>query len=91
MYLIIGVWGGDRRIYAAYKFFLYTLLGSVLFLLAILYHVLHHFGTRPTIPTAYERALRICSLIACSAGSGWQCSPPSRSKGTNVAGAYLAA
>ena len=37
MYLIIGIWGGDRRIYAAYKFFLYTLLGSVLFLLAILY------------------------------------------------------
>ncbi|MEI6730083.1 MAG: NADH-quinone oxidoreductase subunit M [Pseudomonadota bacterium] len=37
MYLIIGVWGGDRRIYASYKFFLYTLLGSVLFLLAILY------------------------------------------------------
>jgi len=37
MYLIIGVWGGDKRIYASYKFFLYTLLGSVLFLLAILY------------------------------------------------------
>lgn len=37
MYIIIGVWGGDRRIYAAYKFFLYTLLGSVLFLLALLY------------------------------------------------------
>jgi NADH-quinone oxidoreductase subunit M len=37
MYIIIGVWGGDRRVYAAYKFFLYTLLGSVLFLLAILY------------------------------------------------------
>ena len=37
MYLIIGIWGGDRRIYAAYKFFLYTLLGSVLFLLALLY------------------------------------------------------
>ena len=37
MYVIIGVWGGDRRIYASYKFFLYTLLGSVLFLIAILY------------------------------------------------------
>ncbi|MDT1107431.1 proton-conducting transporter transmembrane domain-containing protein, partial [Pseudomonas aeruginosa] len=37
MYLIIGVWGGKRRIYASYKFFLYTLLGSVLMLLAILY------------------------------------------------------
>lgn len=41
MYLIIGVWGGKRRVYAAVKFFLYTLLGSVLMLLAIiaLYYV----------------------------------------------------
>ena len=36
MYLIIGVWGGPRRVYAAIKFFLYTLLGSVLMLLAML-------------------------------------------------------
>lgn len=35
MYLIIGIWGGADRIYASYKFFLYTLLGSVLMLLAI--------------------------------------------------------
>ena len=37
MYLIIGIWGGKDRIYASYKFFLYTLLGSVLMLLAMLY------------------------------------------------------
>lgn len=36
MFLIIGIWGGERRVYAAYKFFLFTLLGSVLMLLAIL-------------------------------------------------------
>lgn len=36
MYLIIGVWGGKRRIYSAFKFFLYTLLGSVLMLVALL-------------------------------------------------------
>jgi NADH-quinone oxidoreductase subunit M len=36
MFLIIGVWGGPRRIYSAFKFFLYTLLGSVLSLLAII-------------------------------------------------------
>ncbi len=36
MFLIIGIWGGVRRVYAAFKFFLYTLLGSVLMLLAIL-------------------------------------------------------
>ncbi len=36
MFLIIGIWGGPRRVYAAFKFFLYTLLGSVLMLLAIM-------------------------------------------------------
>ena len=36
MFLIIGIWGGARRIYASFKFFLYTLLGSVLMLLAIM-------------------------------------------------------
>src|SRR5581483_10569663 len=36
MFIIIGVWGGKRRVYASFKFFLYTLLGSVLMLLAIL-------------------------------------------------------
>ncbi|MFW5679166.1 MAG: NADH-quinone oxidoreductase subunit M [Pseudomonadota bacterium] len=37
MFLIIGIWGGPNRIYAAFKFFLYTLVGSVLFLVAIIY------------------------------------------------------
>jgi NADH-quinone oxidoreductase subunit M len=36
MFLIIGVWGGERRIYASFKFFLYTLLGSVLLLIAVM-------------------------------------------------------
>ena len=39
MFLIIGIWGGARRIYASYKFFLYTLLGSVLMLVAMLFMV----------------------------------------------------
>jgi len=37
MYIIIGVWGGPKRIYASFKFFLYTLLGSLLLLVAIIY------------------------------------------------------
>src|SRR5699024_6355779 len=37
MYLIIGVWGGPRRVYAAFKVFLYTLLGSLLTLVAFIY------------------------------------------------------
>jgi len=54
MYLIIGIWGGDKRIYAAYKFFLYTLAGSVLFLLALLY-LYFTYGTTD-IPTLMEEA-----------------------------------
>ncbi|MBO6539292.1 MAG: NADH-quinone oxidoreductase subunit M [Rhizobiaceae bacterium] len=49
MFLIIGVWGGKRRIYASFKFFLYTLLGSVLMLLAIM-AMYWHAGTMD-IPT----------------------------------------
>jgi NADH-quinone oxidoreductase subunit M len=37
MYLIIGIWGGPNKIYAAFKFFLYTLLGSLLMLIALIY------------------------------------------------------
>jgi NADH-quinone oxidoreductase subunit M len=56
MYLIIGIWGGADRIYASYKFFLYTLLGSVLMLIAMLWMV-NEAGTTD-IPTlmAYDFA-----------------------------------
>ncbi|HLX37877.1 MAG TPA: proton-conducting transporter membrane subunit, partial [Candidatus Binataceae bacterium] len=46
MYFLIGIWGGPRREYAAIKFFLYTLLGSVLMLLAML--GLYYYGSTPT-------------------------------------------
>ncbi len=46
MYFLIGIWGGPRREYAAIKFFLYTLLGSVLILLAML--GLYYYGAQPT-------------------------------------------
>ena len=36
MFLIIGIWGGNRRVYSAFKFFLFTLVGSVLMLVAII-------------------------------------------------------
>ena len=42
MYLLIGIWGGPRKLYAAIKFFLYTLVGSVLMLLGILFLYFHH-------------------------------------------------
>lgn len=55
MFLIIGVWGGPRRVYAAFKFFLYTLLGSVLMLLAIL--LLWYRAGTTDIPTLFEHQI----------------------------------
>jgi NADH-quinone oxidoreductase subunit M len=45
MYFIIGIWGGERRIYASLKFFIYTMVGSILMLVAILYLWLQSGGT----------------------------------------------
>ena len=84
MFLIIGVWGGKRRVYASFKFFLYTLLGSVLMLLAMM-AMYWHAGTTdiPTLLTtkfprrdamvAVDRVLRVL-----------------RRQDADVAGAYVA-
>ncbi|NWG32535.1 MAG: NADH-quinone oxidoreductase subunit M [Rhodocyclaceae bacterium] len=45
MYIIIGIWGGPNRVYAAFKFFLYTLLGSLLMLIALIYLFLASGGS----------------------------------------------
>ncbi len=55
MFLIIGVWGGPRRVYASFKFFLYTLLGSVLMLLAIM--ALYLNAGTADIPTLMHTAV----------------------------------
>ena len=55
MFLIIGIWGGQRRVYAAFKFFLYTLTGSVLMLLAIL--AIYLTANTTDIPTLIKYAL----------------------------------
>src|ERR1700761_2108216 len=55
MFLIIGIWGGPRRVYAAFKFFLYTFLGSVLMLLAIL-AIYWQLGTTD-VPTVMHSSL----------------------------------
>jgi NADH-quinone oxidoreductase subunit M len=52
MFLIIGIWGGKRRIYASFKFFLYTLLGSVLMLLAIM--AMYFVAGTTDIPTLLQ-------------------------------------
>ena len=55
MFLIIGIWGGPRRVYAAFKFFLYTFLGSVLMLLAIM--ALYWNAGTTDIPTLMHTAV----------------------------------
>jgi NADH-quinone oxidoreductase subunit M len=66
MFLIIGVWGGPRRVYASFKFFLYTLLGSVLMLLAIMALYLNAGTTDiPTLMnTAVPRSLQTWAWLA---------------------------
>src|SRR5579883_2209265 len=65
MYLLIGIWGGPRKLYAAIKFFLYTLLGSVLMLLSILFLYFHHHTVTGAytfaIPELYKTAPQIFS------------------------------
>ena len=55
MFLIIGIWGGQRRVYAAFKFFLYTLTGSVLMLIAIL--AIYFEAETTDVPTLLKTAL----------------------------------
>jgi NADH-quinone oxidoreductase subunit M len=65
MFLIIGVWGAENRVYAAFKFFLYTLFGSVFLLLAIIF-LYNQFGTTdiPTITAkAPELSLQIQQIL----------------------------
>jgi NADH-quinone oxidoreductase subunit M len=66
MFLIIGVWGGPRRVYASFKFFLYTFLGSVFMLLAIM--ALYWSGGTADIPTllhhAFPRSLQTWAFLA---------------------------
>src|SRR5262252_7176224 len=63
MYLLIGIWGGPRKLYAAIKFFLYTLLGSVLMLLSVLFLYFYNFHQTGqytfSIPALYQTAPKI--------------------------------
>src|SRR6476660_2712984 len=63
MYLLIGIWGGPRKLYAAIKFFLYTLAGSVLMLLGVLFLYFNHHNITGiytfSIPDLYKTAPQI--------------------------------
>ena len=65
MYLIIGVWGGPNRVYAAIKFFLYTLLGSLLMLVALIWLFLESGGSF-NILDWHQLPLGMPALPACS-------------------------
>jgi NADH-quinone oxidoreductase subunit M len=68
MYLLIGIWGGPRKLYAAIKFFLYTLFGSVLMLLGIIFLYFHHHTLTGvytfSIPELYTTAPKIAGPAA---------------------------
>src|SRR5689334_4580632 len=66
MYLIIGVWGGPNRVYAALKFFLYTLLGSLLMLVALiyLYNVSESFAILDWYKVPLEMTVQILLFVA---------------------------
>lgn len=59
MYFIIGIWGGERRIYAAIKFFLYTALGSLLMLVGILYLVFKFKAMTGEMSFAYQDLMQL--------------------------------
>jgi len=66
MYFLIGIWGGPRRMYAAIKFFLYTMAGSILMLLAILWLgiVGHHFSLPGLVGTNIPQNIQIWLFLA---------------------------
>jgi NADH-quinone oxidoreductase subunit M len=70
MYLLIGIWGHERRIYAAVKFFLYTFAGSVLMLIAflVLYKTsaAHSFDIPALVASPVDPALQVWLFLACA-------------------------
>ncbi len=76
MYFLIGMWGGERRMYAAVKFFLYTMAGSVLMLLAILWLGTAGRHVQPARADRRRATFRRPSRSGCS----WPSPPPSPSR-----------
>ena len=81
MYFLIGIWGYDRRIYAAVKFILYTMAGSVLMLLAILaLAYLHNVGDRRLQLRSASGSTRCRFRRSCSSGASSRSRWRSRSR-----------
>jgi NADH-quinone oxidoreductase subunit M len=63
MYFIVGIWGGERRIYASVKFFIYTMIGSLLMLVAIIYLGLAAADPRTGVPNfSYDYIMRMVQV-----------------------------
>ena len=68
MYFIVGIWGGDRRIYASLKFFLYTMVGSLLMLVAIIYLGLASRSPETGLPSFnYDHVIQTAVISATEA------------------------
>ena len=93
MYFIIGIWGGERRIYASLKFFVYTMVGSLLMLVGILYSGTpprsRYTGARPVF--GYDRLLTIGALAQGGALALRRVLPRVRGEGADVPVPHLAA
>ena len=87
MYIIIGVWGGPNRVYAAFKFFLYTLMGSLLMLVALIYLYDESGGSFDIADLAAAAADRDDAADAAVL----RVLPRLRGQGADVAGAHVVA
>jgi NADH-quinone oxidoreductase subunit M len=80
MYFIIGIWGGPRKLYAAIKFFLYTLAGGVLMLLGILTLYFQHAQQFGRYTFEISELMKLNCRWACSSGSSGPSSSASPSR-----------
>ena len=82
MYFLIGIWGGGRRLYSAIKFFLFTLVGSVVMLLGILALYFYDHSVSPTAATRSTSPPSRSSRCrpTCRSGSSWRSSSASPSR-----------
>ena len=91
MYFIIGIWGGERRLYAAIKFVIYTLVGSLLMLVAILYLYVAVQGGDRHLQLRLHAAVAPDAAVRAAAGLLRRVRARVRDQGADVPAAHLAA
>ena len=91
MFLIIGIWGGERRIYATLKFVLYTAFGSILMLAAVIYLVYSLNTTTGVTSFAFADLYRARAAAAGADGAARRLRAVVRDQGADRAAAHVAA